>query len=544
MDKPNQFKSSNFYMAQGDICHILIKGESGTIPLIHLMGVESGDMPEDATGVGLQDYDGNQYTEITIGSQKWLVENLIVTSYADGTPIPNVTLAVDWAAEDGTVGHDGAYCWYDNDIIANVDYGILYNWHAVNNAHGLVYLTRDGVQEAGWRVPTKEDWEVLSMYLGGDSVAGKKLKETGLEHWDTPNDWIGTTNETGFTALGSGRRFQTGSFSLLRALGFFWTGTEYDADESYDAYLSYNNSFIYITDGDKRVGKAIRLVKPFAQPTIAMTTVINGTFEITLGGSGCIAINWGYGNVSNEVLTGENTYSHPYTGGGTITITGIENITSISAVGQELTTCVIPDTAINLTFISLITNNISAFETHAEWTALSVFEIANNPVTSLILHEAWINITALSISGLSITEITTYATWVNLVSIHCENNAISSFVAHDTWVSLNVLLLDGCNLTSFTTYNTWTVMDLFYINDNDLTTLEVHEEWVLLNLFDASGNAIASATDINNILIELDTMGMASGYVNLSGGTNTAPTGAGITAKDNLITAGVTVTTN
>jgi len=57
----------------------------------------------------------------------------------------------------------------------------------------------------GWHVPTNEEWTILSNYLGGDDVAGGKLKETDTAHWNKPN--VGATNETGFTALPNGVRY-------------------------------------------------------------------------------------------------------------------------------------------------------------------------------------------------------------------------------------------------------------------------------------------------------------------------------------------------
>ncbi|MEK6616898.1 MAG: hypothetical protein AABZ32_12470, partial [Bacteroidota bacterium] len=48
----------------------------------------------------------------------------------------------------------------------------------------------------------------------------------------------------------------------------------------------------------------------------------------------------------------------------------------------------------------------------------------------------------------------------------------------------------------------------------------------------------------NGILIWLDKNDELNGTVNLAGGTNAPPTGAGITAKNNLIAKGWTVTTN
>lgn len=150
------------------------------------------------------DADGNVYTYVTIGTQQWLVENLKTTKYADGTPIPNLTVNGDWLAEDGTGGHDGAYCWYNNDIANKADYGALYNGYAAENARGLTPM--------GWRIPSQVDWNDLANELGGASVAGGKLKELGIGHWIAPN--TGATNESGFTGLPAGIRGDTSGFFI------------------------------------------------------------------------------------------------------------------------------------------------------------------------------------------------------------------------------------------------------------------------------------------------------------------------------------------
>ncbi len=154
------------------------------------------------------DADGNEYTSIIIGHQEWLIENLKTTKYADGTPIPNLTLNAQWIA-DGV----GAYCWYDNDIAYKTPYGALYNWYAVSNAHGLA--------PTGWRIATETDWNTLISYLGGTAIAGGKLKEMGLTHWITPN--TGATNSSGFTALGTGiREWSSGVFMTINTSSYLW----------------------------------------------------------------------------------------------------------------------------------------------------------------------------------------------------------------------------------------------------------------------------------------------------------------------------------
>ena len=231
--------------------------ESPAVTLIQGYGL-SVRLVKDVPLVGLADKDGNIYTTVTIGTQKWTVENLRTTTYADDSAIVNLTDDGDWIADT-----TGAYCYYDNDEATyGDDYGVLYNWYAVDNIRGLAYLERDGVEEAGWRVPTASDFATLSAYLGGAPVLGGKLKEAGLDHWLTPN--TGATNETGFTALPCGYRDSTdGSFSNITINCHIWTSTE-DAFFG-DALLV---SMIYSNGGanvnyalEKTMGYTVRLVK-------------------------------------------------------------------------------------------------------------------------------------------------------------------------------------------------------------------------------------------------------------------------------------------
>ena len=193
------------------------------------------------------DYDGNIYNTITIGTQIWTKENLKVTHYPDGILIPNITDSIQW--KNLTTS---AYCNYNNtDSFANI-YGHLYNWYAVNDNRNIAPV--------GWHVPTDADWTTLTTYLGGEGVAGGKLKESGTTHWQSPN--TGATNETGFTALpGGDRLFSTGVFYDKGVYGFYWSSTSNDASTAWVRALDYGYSNVSRSNNPKSNGFSVRCIK-------------------------------------------------------------------------------------------------------------------------------------------------------------------------------------------------------------------------------------------------------------------------------------------
>jgi uncharacterized protein (TIGR02145 family) len=203
--------------------------------------------PEDHTGETgtVTDIDGNVYQTIGIGSQIWTTENLRTTRFNDESPI---TLEKDNSAWESLAGP--GYCWYNNEEANKVVYGALYNWYV---------LVSSKFAPAGWHVSTDAEWTILETYLGGQTEAGGKLKETGTDHWLAPN--TGAANETGFTALPGGMRAKDGIFSLLGEQGLFWTNT--NASNQTAWYRIINNSSSESTRDNKSVniGFSVRLVK-------------------------------------------------------------------------------------------------------------------------------------------------------------------------------------------------------------------------------------------------------------------------------------------
>ncbi len=155
----------------------------------------------------LTDYDGNEYDTVVIGSQIWMAENLKSTHYSSGTAISGV---------------------YDHPDGSDT-YGRLYEWGAAMN--NVTTESPQGACPTGWHIPSQADFNELVVYLGGEDVAGGKLKSTGTLSggdglWTSPN--TGATNESGFTALPAGWN--------LYAIGLtanFWSSTLFDANNSY-----------------------------------------------------------------------------------------------------------------------------------------------------------------------------------------------------------------------------------------------------------------------------------------------------------------------
>jgi uncharacterized protein (TIGR02145 family) len=192
------------------------------------------------------DIDGNIYNTVSIGTQVWMASNLVTTKYNDGTSIPFVTDNGSWS---GLI--TPAYCWYNNDATTyKATYGALYNWYTVNT--GKLCPT-------GWHVPTDAEWTTLSTYLGGESIAGGALKETGTNHWISPN--TGATNTFGFTGLPGEMRNGSGVFDPIGYYGYWWTATQYSAGYALYWYLGYNFTNIFGANGYMRIGFSVRCVK-------------------------------------------------------------------------------------------------------------------------------------------------------------------------------------------------------------------------------------------------------------------------------------------
>ena len=211
-------------------------------------GTEISFITSNTPSASVTDIDGNTYQSVIICSQVWTKSNLNVSKYSDGTPIPQVTDPTAWANLT-----TGAWCYYNNDAANGTTYGKLYNWYATAGIYDAASLAnptlRKKLAPTGWHVPSDAEWTTLTTCLGGESLAGGKMKETGTAHWDSPN--TGATNSSGFTGLPGGYRYDD-AFGNIGYSGLWWSSSEY-----YTAYAWYRDLDYSDGDADRYVNDKI-----------------------------------------------------------------------------------------------------------------------------------------------------------------------------------------------------------------------------------------------------------------------------------------------
>ena len=188
--------------------------------------------------------DGKTYNTVLIGTQCWFAQNL------------NVGTRINGSVEQTDNSVIEKYCYGDNDANCDV-YGGLYQWNEL-----MQYLITEGVQgicPTGWHLPSDAEWTTLTTFLGGESVAGGKMKEAGYVHWASPN--TGATNSSGFTALPGASRSNTGNFASLTAFAYIWSSSQNDATNAWYRSLGYNHGGVNRYSYYKTYGFSARCIQ-------------------------------------------------------------------------------------------------------------------------------------------------------------------------------------------------------------------------------------------------------------------------------------------
>ena len=190
-------------------------------------------------------FNGYSYNTVIIGQQVWLAEDLKTDQFSDGSTIPD----------------------YNSEVIDSSGTKFVTNLNDSGNrtfyysAKSLNHIT-----PVGWRIPTKADMDNLINELGGDSIAGGKLKEAGYNSWDFPNQFA--TNEVGFAALGTGYRNNSGNLVDARRRYSFWTQDTLRVIDSIETYywtlkLSFDSNNALLVPDSSGLGHPVRLIKDY-----------------------------------------------------------------------------------------------------------------------------------------------------------------------------------------------------------------------------------------------------------------------------------------
>ncbi len=231
-------------------------GRKGTGDSITTAYIISGPITAFAKWI-IKDYDGNVYTDVTIGTQVWMAENLKVTRYNDGTTAP--------------------YYVYNDDSSNKDKYGLLYSWEVVDPANPKK------IAPTGWHVPNDAEWSTLQNYLivngynfdGSTSVnkIGKALASRTDWEYSAVVGNVGNTlssnNASGFAGMPGGYYYMIGfpqtHFSEIGYHGYWWTSTESSPGQQYQKYyyLSYD-SYEFATESMyKDNGYSVRLLRDY-----------------------------------------------------------------------------------------------------------------------------------------------------------------------------------------------------------------------------------------------------------------------------------------
>lgn len=194
--------------------------------------------------------DGQVYKTVVIGDQVWFAQNLNL-KYQDGK---------------------GSFCYDDKSAYCDT-LGRLYTWGSAMDTAGVysnkavecgegkeckLIVPVRGICPDKWRLPSKNDWEKLISYAGGESNGGVKLRAAKRWKW-LSYDKSGT-DDFGFSALPSGVRDEDGDYSEGNA--YFWASTE--ESNIYVYIVRFRDSEkerVDISTGDRTDARSVRCVR-------------------------------------------------------------------------------------------------------------------------------------------------------------------------------------------------------------------------------------------------------------------------------------------
>lgn len=184
--------------------------------------------------------------DVKIGKQIWMSKNLDVSTYRNGEQIPQAKDAAQW--KYAVLNKIPAWCYYEFNESNGKKYGKFYNWYAVSDSRGLA--------PNGYHIPSDAEWTILTDFLGGSDIAGKKMKST--------NGWANRDNgdnSSGFNGLPGGYCYYSGSFNDITAYGYFWSSSEKEANSAWSRGLYYSSTKVFRSNDYKSDGLSVRCLR-------------------------------------------------------------------------------------------------------------------------------------------------------------------------------------------------------------------------------------------------------------------------------------------
>lgn len=225
-----------------------MKSTTRLFPLTGLILLLTALCPLTLKSQTMKDINGRNYRICQIGTQFWTAENLAVSKFRNGDPIPQARTNAEWEK----AGKEGkpAWCYYSNDTLIGRKFGKLYNYYAVSDPRGLA--------PTGWHIPTHPELSKMIYALGGMDVAGIKMKS--MADW---KEQFRGTNKSKFTAIPGGARNANGAFLNINNTAQWWS-TSGDVQGGPQIWSVALNSFSVQTgyyEMEKGCGLSVRCIK-------------------------------------------------------------------------------------------------------------------------------------------------------------------------------------------------------------------------------------------------------------------------------------------
>jgi uncharacterized protein (TIGR02145 family) len=241
--------------------------------------------------------------EVKIGDQTWMAENLIVIKFRNGDLIPEARSIKEWV--NAGENKEPAFCYVNNDPNTVSQYGVLYNWYAVNDPRGLA--------PEGWYIPSHIEAEKLRDFLMSEIIKKQQkitqmkndginadnlqselnrifktcrhaltcdnkslpslekgakyfLKKTDRYYRNYEGSFVEDLNESSEPGSEEGSRFWTSSYSGEQGYKLFFTeiGCLNSGDNCYLSYGYWSDSWLVLyksSSSDKKEGYNVRCIK-------------------------------------------------------------------------------------------------------------------------------------------------------------------------------------------------------------------------------------------------------------------------------------------